>query len=379
MLGNGCMYGYNVPSFITNDLTISNKFCQFIQAKFGFLTKPHAHLKSKVYQWDITKNNVRVPNGNPVTNWLKENDLWANKAKDKHIPNWFMESCDEKSICELIQGLWETDGNIAIGQSEIISYATTSLLLANQILYLLAKIGVIACIDNGYKSKKATTPCYKITILSNDQKRRFISKIALEGYKGVKLSKLNINTTQSNALDKLNRDTTVEISKILHKNKSKQRVQIHGNRRLAKNNFINVLEENQKLLEKYKWIASDSIFWDSVSSINEIGVRPVFDRSVPVSNNFVVNGIIVHNSGAIEQEADMVMFLHRLEYYGILQDESGNSTKGVANLIIAKHRNGALTNINLNFNSNNVSFSNNENVYSPIPKTQKSNYDDLPF
>ena len=48
----------------------------------------------------------------------------------------------------------------------------------------------------------------------------------------------------------------------------------------------------------------------------------------------------LRESGAIEQDADMVMFIHRPEYYNITEDENGGSTAGVAELIIAKHRNG---------------------------------------
>ena len=48
----------------------------------------------------------------------------------------------------------------------------------------------------------------------------------------------------------------------------------------------------------------------------------------------------LRESGAIEQDADMVMFIHRPEYYNITEDENGMDTRGVAELIIAKHRNG---------------------------------------
>ncbi|MCD4744864.1 MAG: replicative DNA helicase [Bacteroidales bacterium] len=57
----------------------------------------------------------------------------------------------------------------------------------------------------------------------------------------------------------------------------------------------------------------------------------------------------LRESGAIEQDADMVLFIYRPEYYKIDEDEHGNSTKGLAELIIAKHRNGALADIKLNF------------------------------
>ena len=57
----------------------------------------------------------------------------------------------------------------------------------------------------------------------------------------------------------------------------------------------------------------------------------------------------LRESGAIEQDADMVCFLHRPEYYKITQDENGNSLIGITNFIIAKHRSGALADINLRF------------------------------
>jgi replicative DNA helicase len=57
----------------------------------------------------------------------------------------------------------------------------------------------------------------------------------------------------------------------------------------------------------------------------------------------------LRESGAIEQDADMVMFIYRPEYYKIDVDELGNDTKGMAELIIAKHRNGALAEVKLQF------------------------------
>jgi replicative DNA helicase len=57
----------------------------------------------------------------------------------------------------------------------------------------------------------------------------------------------------------------------------------------------------------------------------------------------------LRESGSIEQDADMVMFLYRPEYYGILQDENGQPTQGVGEVIIAKHRNGSLENVQLKF------------------------------
>jgi replicative DNA helicase len=55
----------------------------------------------------------------------------------------------------------------------------------------------------------------------------------------------------------------------------------------------------------------------------------------------------LRESGAIEQDADMVMFLYRPEYYGITANENGESNKGETHVKIAKHRNGSLDTVKL--------------------------------
>ncbi len=57
----------------------------------------------------------------------------------------------------------------------------------------------------------------------------------------------------------------------------------------------------------------------------------------------------LRESGAIEQDADLVIFLYRPEYYGMEADEQNNPTRGVAEIIIAKHRNGALRTVHARF------------------------------
>ena len=68
----------------------------------------------------------------------------------------------------------------------------------------------------------------------------------------------------------------------------------------------------------------------------------------------------LRESGAIEQDADIVAFIHRPEYYGILQDEEGNSLAGVTEFIVAKHRNGATGELKLKFRAEQAKFVNYE-------------------
>ncbi len=57
----------------------------------------------------------------------------------------------------------------------------------------------------------------------------------------------------------------------------------------------------------------------------------------------------LRESGAIEQDADQVIFLYRPEYYGQDVDDDGNSTKGLCEILIEKNRNGATGRVNLRF------------------------------
>ncbi len=65
----------------------------------------------------------------------------------------------------------------------------------------------------------------------------------------------------------------------------------------------------------------------------------------------------LRESGAIEQDADIVAFIHRPEYYGLTQLEDGSSTKNLAELIVAKHRNGATDTIKMKFLNDFAQFS----------------------
>ena len=90
----------------------------------------------------------------------------------------------------------------------------------------------------------------------------------------------------------------------------------------------------------------------------------------------------LRESGAIEQDADIVSFIYRPEYYKIDEwdDDEASPTQGQAEFIIAKHRNGSLENIRLKFIGNLGKFDNLEDYssgFNDLPS--KMNADDVPF
>jgi replicative DNA helicase len=64
----------------------------------------------------------------------------------------------------------------------------------------------------------------------------------------------------------------------------------------------------------------------------------------------------LRESGAIEQDADMVVFIHRQEKFGLMTFEDGSSTKGIAEIIVAKNRNGPVDDIKLRFREEKAQF-----------------------
>lgn len=80
----------------------------------------------------------------------------------------------------------------------------------------------------------------------------------------------------------------------------------------------------------------------------------------------------LRESGAIEQDADMVLFLYRPEYYGLDQDENGNPTAGVGEVIIAKHRNGETCTVPLKFIGKYVKFADLDDNFGGISASENS-------
>jgi replicative DNA helicase len=89
-------------------------------------------------------------------------------------------------------------------------------------------------------------------------------------------------------------------------------------------------------------LAISDVFWDTISSIESIGHQPVYDATVLETHNFVANGISIHNS--IEQDSDVVILLHREDFY-----ERESPRAGEADLIVAKHRNGPTATVTVAF------------------------------
>lgn len=89
----------------------------------------------------------------------------------------------------------------------------------------------------------------------------------------------------------------------------------------------------------------------------------------------------LRESGSIEQDADVVLFLYRAEAYGLETDREGNSTEGVAEVIVGKQRNGPIGDVKMRFIKQYARFENMELIHSDVPAQlpESAGEDDYPI
>jgi replicative DNA helicase len=100
-------------------------------------------------------------------------------------------------------------------------------------------------------------------------------------------------------------------------------------------------------------IASSDVYWDTVASIEPDGEEDVYDLTVDGLHNFVAGNIVAHNS--LEQDSDLVLFIYRERFYN---DNVAEDKRNLAEIIIAKHRNGPTGKIDLLFIDEQTKFAN---------------------
>ncbi|MCL5884911.1 MAG: replicative DNA helicase [Deltaproteobacteria bacterium] len=95
--------------------------------------------------------------------------------------------------------------------------------------------------------------------------------------------------------------------------------------------------------------SNPSVVMNSIVEIRPDGAEEVFDLTVPGPSSWLADGIVSHNSGAIEQDADLIVFVYREEMYCRKGEPVPSDIKGIAEIIVAKHRNGPTDMVKLAF------------------------------
>ena len=287
------------------------------------------------------------------------------------------------------RSLWATDGNVSWKKiknrmdSGAVYYGSSSRILAEQVQHLLLRLGIQSTIR--INKKEDYRDNYHVWVQGATHILNFLQNVGCYGERG------KIIPEMIEAIEKIETNTNLDVipkeawKLIIETEKeakgiswrtfsTKMNIAFNGSG-LFKNSIGR--ERLQKIAtvlesEKIANLANSDIYWDEIASITPREIEDVYDATVPKFSNFTTNDIIVHNS--IEQDADMVLFLYRPEYYGITQDMEGNPTVGTGEVLIAKHRNGALKDVKLRFIGKFTKFENMEgDAFNFSPTTNGQN------
>ncbi|MDO0973852.1 replicative DNA helicase [Mycolicibacterium frederiksbergense] len=287
---------------------------------------------------------------NPIAAWLDQLGLFGLRSYEKFVPKPVF-ALPNDQVALFLKHLWATDGSVRwdakVNQGRIY-YATTSRQLADDVVQLLLRLGVYARIKRA--QKPGYRDCWHVLIYGAENQKRFLNDIGVHGARGVLardvLSHLTAISCNTN-LDTVPKEVWLQVKSALTREGMTHRQfaaamgsQFCGSTMWKHSPSRERLRRVATLLkdEVLDDLATNDVFWDEIVEITSIGMHDVFDGTVPGTHNFVAQGISAHNS--LEQDADMVMLLHRPDAFD-REDPRG----GEADIILGKHRNGPTANI----------------------------------
>ena len=282
---------------------------------------------------------------NPMAAWFDERGLYGRRSHEKLVPAPVF-SLPKRQIALFLRHLWATDGSITIARNRRgghIYYASTSRRLADDVARLLLRFGINARIRTARKA--GYRDGYHVDISGGADQKVFLRRINAHGARGVIGSELLAileHIPENTNRDTLPKDVWKRVREVLVDEGTTQReFQAQLGTHYCGSTLWKSAPSRERLhrvaavldSEELEMVATNDVYWDEIVHVESLGEMDVFDAEVVGTHNFIADGVAVHNS--LEQDADMVVLLHREDAY-----EPESPRAGEADFIIAKHRNG---------------------------------------